>query len=267
MGGPGMEVLEAAAEAYEAGLVPALMSGAASNLVEAARPGPGERVLDVGCGTGIVARLAAERIGPAGAVVGLDPNPGMRAVAARRAPGIAWRDGTAEALPFADASFDVVLSQFALMFFADRAAAFREMRRVLRPGGRLAVSVLDSLDRNPAYARVADSYGRWAGPEVAAAMRFPFQLGDHETLPALVAGAGFASAAIARRESRGHFASVAQMILADVRGWFPLAGIHLDAATLERVIADAGTSLARFCGPDGAVEFSLAALVATATRP
>jgi ubiquinone/menaquinone biosynthesis C-methylase UbiE len=98
-------------------------------------------VLDVACGTGVVAREAARRVGPAGAVAGLDRNEGMLAVARRMAPGIAWRHGLAEALPFPDGAFDAVICQFGLMFFEDRGKALGEMWRALRPGGRLAVAV------------------------------------------------------------------------------------------------------------------------------
>src|SRR5262245_6199314 len=105
-------------------------------LADAVRIRPGERVLDVACGTGVLARQAASRVGSEGSVAGVDPSPGMLAVAKRLAPAIAWRQGTAEALPFEDGSFDAVVSQFGMMFFADRGRAIREMLRVLIPGGR-----------------------------------------------------------------------------------------------------------------------------------
>jgi ubiquinone/menaquinone biosynthesis C-methylase UbiE len=87
-------------------------------------------VLDVACGTGILASEASARVGPNGYVAGVDPNPGMLAVAARIAPSIEWRKGTAELLPYPDQSFDAVVSQFGLMFFIDRHQALREMLRV-----------------------------------------------------------------------------------------------------------------------------------------
>jgi ubiquinone/menaquinone biosynthesis C-methylase UbiE len=87
-----------------------------------------------------------------GSVSVLDANPGMLAVAARLAPGVEWRQGTAESLPYSDQSFNAVVRQFGLMFFTDRRQALREMLRVLAPGGHLAVAVWDSLANTPAYA-------------------------------------------------------------------------------------------------------------------
>ena len=112
-------------------------------------------MLDVACGTGALTAAVAERVAPGGAALGLDANPEMLAVARRKHAGIEWHDGRAESLPFADASFDAVVSQFGLMFFDDRVAALREMQRVLRPGGRLAVAVCDALEHSPGYAALA----------------------------------------------------------------------------------------------------------------
>ncbi|HEX9756314.1 MAG TPA: methyltransferase domain-containing protein [Nitrospiria bacterium] len=114
--------------------------------MEAANIKPGQRVLDVACGTGVLAREASLRVGSSGAVFGLDLNPGMLHIAERHAPSIKWRQGRAESLPFPDQSFDTVVSQFGLMFFTDRPQALREMFRVLTPGGHLGIAVWDSLD-------------------------------------------------------------------------------------------------------------------------
>ena len=134
------QVTDDAAVIYEQSFVPALFAGAAVVLADAAGIDRGERVLDVGCGTGAVTREAARRAGAEGRVVGLDLNPRMLAVAERVAPEIEWRQGDAGNLPFEDAAFDVVVSQFALMFCPDQAGALRGMWRVLAPGGRLARS-------------------------------------------------------------------------------------------------------------------------------
>jgi ubiquinone/menaquinone biosynthesis C-methylase UbiE len=105
---------------------------------------PGERALDVACGTGVVTRLAADRVGAAGKVAGVDINPGMLAVARENAPAtssIEWYEGRAEALPLAEATFDVVLCQMGLQFFPDKPKAVQEMLRVLVPEGRVLVNV------------------------------------------------------------------------------------------------------------------------------
>src|SRR5262245_30404570 len=117
---PALQAQIDAARAYEALFVPALFGQWAPKLADAAQIQPGQRVLDVACGTGIVAREVSARIGSGGRVVGVDPSPGMLAVARQLAPNIEWREGVAESLPFPDQSFDTVVSQFGLMFFTDR---------------------------------------------------------------------------------------------------------------------------------------------------
>jgi SAM-dependent methyltransferase len=134
-----------AAERYERYVARYVLGPWAPLLVDAARLQPGERALDVACGTGVVARAAAERVGPAGQVTGIDLNAGMIRVARSlpRPAGarIEWLERSALDLGLADASVDAVLCQQGLQFFPDKPRALREMRRVLRRAGRLALSV------------------------------------------------------------------------------------------------------------------------------
>jgi ubiquinone/menaquinone biosynthesis C-methylase UbiE len=110
-------------------------------------------VLDVGCGTGVVARLAAHHVGPTGKVVGLDLKAGMLAVARSlpSLPGVSieWQEGNALALPFSAETFDAVLCQQGLQYLPDRPAALGEMHRVLVPGGRLALSLWRPIHGQP----------------------------------------------------------------------------------------------------------------------
>jgi SAM-dependent methyltransferase len=136
--------------------VPAVFGVWAPILVELAQPRPGDRIVDVACGAGIVARIAAARVGPTGALVGVDLNPGMLSVARSvvstdslsGAP-LQWQEASADKLPFPDGSFDIVYCQLGLQFFADRAAALREMRRVLGAEGRLALMVWRGITKVP----------------------------------------------------------------------------------------------------------------------
>jgi len=141
-----------AAKAYEEFFVPALFGEWAPRVADVAQIRSGGHVLDVACGTGVLAREAASRAGASGFVAGVDTSPAMLEVAATLAPGIEWRQGTAEDLPYPDQRFDTVVSQFGLMFFTDRQQALCEMHRVLKRRGRVAVAVWASLDRAPAYA-------------------------------------------------------------------------------------------------------------------
>ena len=146
-----------AAEIYERHMVPAIFGPWAEDLVALATPKPGERVLDVACGTGVVTRLVAQCVGPSGNVVGFDLNPGMLTVA-RGVPlpsgaRVEWREGNVSAMPFPDATFDLALCQQGLQFFPDRPGALREVRRVLVSGGRLALSVWRPMQYSPGSPR------------------------------------------------------------------------------------------------------------------
>jgi SAM-dependent methyltransferase len=162
----------------------------------------------VACGTGVVARLAAARVG-GGRVAGLDLNAGMLAVARSLPAGagapVEWHEASALDLPFPAAAFDLVLCQFGLMFFPDRSAALREMRRVLGPGGRLALNVYGPLGHNPAARALADALDRHLGPRASAPKRAEHALADAGELQGLVAGAGFRDARVRTATLRVRF--------------------------------------------------------------
>ncbi|MGH7265719.1 MAG: methyltransferase domain-containing protein [Candidatus Rokuibacteriota bacterium] len=181
-----------APENYERYFVPAIGAPLAHDLVEIAALSPGERVLDVACGTGVVARLAAQRVGTGGSVAGLDVNPGMLAVARSASPpGVSfeWHEASAEAMPLPDAAFDVVLCQMGLQFVPDRPAALREMRRVLAPGGRLILNVPGPAP--PPFVIMAEALARHIGPQAAGFVNLVFSLHDTAELQNLISGAGF----------------------------------------------------------------------------
>ncbi|ASC70902.1 2-methyl-6-phytyl-1,4-hydroquinone methyltransferase [Halomicronema hongdechloris C2206] len=254
------------AEAYEQLLAPALFTEWTPRLADAADIQEGQHVLDVACGTGVLARVVAERVGRNGSVSGVDVNPGMLAVANRIAPAVEWREGDAESLLYANDSFDAVLSQFGLMLFAAPIIALQEMRRVLKPGGHLAVAVFGSLEDLPAYGAIANVYEHQVGKAVGDALRMPFSMGDPDTLASVFASAGITSAAIRMEEGMARFSSVRNMVLADVKGWFPFAGIHLNEDTIEAVVEEAETVLEAFQTDSGAVEFRVPVHIITATK-
>jgi ubiquinone/menaquinone biosynthesis C-methylase UbiE len=259
------QVTASAADVYESFFVPALFQEWAGPMIDAAGVRSGARVLDVACGTGVVARAAAARVGPAGRAVGLDVNEGMLAVARRTAPHIEWRQGRAEALPFDARTFDAVTSQFGLMFFEDRPAALGEMLRVLRPGGRMAVAVWDAAERTPGYAAVIALLERLFGRRVADALRAPFVLGDPDALRGLFDTAGIPNAELRTRRGTARFASVKAWIHTDVKGW-TLAAM-LDDAQVARLAAEAEQTLRPFVAADGTVAFAISAHIVTAVKP
>jgi ubiquinone/menaquinone biosynthesis C-methylase UbiE len=180
------------AESYERFFVPAIGAPVADELIQRAAIRSGERVLDVACGTGIVARRAVEQTGTEGAVTGIDINPAMLAVAravATPEDTIDWREASAESMPLPDDSFDVVLCQMGLQFMPDKPAALREMRRVGAPRGRFLANMPGPAA--PVFAALAEGLERHVGAEAAAAMRHVFSLADTAEIEGLLRDAGF----------------------------------------------------------------------------
>jgi SAM-dependent methyltransferase len=248
------QVRRSAADVYEEFFVPALFREPAQYVVRAAGVGRGQSVLDVACGTGVLAREAARLVRDAGSVTGLDRNDGMLAVARRLAPDIAWRHGVAERLPFADGSFDRVLRQFGLMFFDDRGAALREMQRVMKPARRLLVMVWDSLDHSPGYAAMVKLLQRLFGPPAADAMRAPFVLGEPDVLRETFASAGLDIAELKTLDVMAQFPSLEAWLHTDVRGW-TLADM-IDDDGYEALLDAARQELSAFERSDGSVAFN-----------
>lgn len=180
------------AETYESYMVPVLFAPWASRLIRSANLQPSDRVLDVACGTGVVARLVATDVKFKGKLVGLDVNPHMLAVARKMAeqegPAIEWHEGRVESMPFQDASFDLVFCQQALQFFADRQAALAEIYRVLTNGGRFVLSVWQGLDRHPFYQTLHDVIQKRLG---MSGVETIFEFGEADKLRGLLTDAGF----------------------------------------------------------------------------
>ena len=187
------------AENYEKRVVTYTTSWFAAILLEHANPQPGEHVVDIACGTGIVARQTAPRVGTNGAVVAVDINPAMltvgRLLPTPEGAAIEWREGDAQALPLLDKTFDLALCSAGLQFFPDRLAAVREMFRVLQPGGRLGVCVARSLDLNPASHLLWGSIARHlkTTPEK---LTPAWSLGNAEVFRNLLESGGFADVAL-----------------------------------------------------------------------
>jgi ubiquinone/menaquinone biosynthesis C-methylase UbiE len=222
----GYQVSGTGAEMYEK-YAAQYMGQWAPDLVEVAALQPRERVLDLACGTGLVTRLAAARVGPAGQVTGLDINAGMLAVARAVPPAsgatINWVEGSAVALDLPGASFDVILCQQGLQFFPDRDAALCEMLRVLVPGGRVTLSVWKGP--NPYTIAVGDALERLAGAEIAAKYRAGRLqvLPNAEALRRMMVATGFRAVEVRPRTMIIHLPAIEGFVLGHLSG-HPVAG-------------------------------------------
>ena len=253
-----------AAEVYESSFVPALFAEWAAHLVEAAGIAPGQAVLDVACGTGIVARTAADRMGGRGHVVGLDINQGMLTVAGRLRPDIEWRQGDAGDLPFAAGSFDAVLCQSGLMFFPDRAGALREMARVAAPGGTVAVQVWDLLEAQAGYGAMYEAFAEHLGPEGMQLESSYWSLGDLELMESLFEAAGLRVTGTRTRASTVHFGSAEEAVATEI-GATPLAQ-RIGQDTYRRLLEAASEAMRPFQVDGGRVELPIQGHVVTGVR-
>lgn len=247
------QVSRSAAEIYDTVFVPALFGQFAPRLADAAQIRTGERVLDVGCGTGIAAIAAKARTGPSGAVTGVDINDGMLARARLGHADIAWTRAAAEALPFEAAKFDAVLCQFALMFLEDRAAALREMVRVTRPGGRIALLVWAAVEDTPGYRDLIPLLRATAGDAAADALTAPFVLGDRDAVAEVFAVAGLAPPEPRALTGTARHPSLDAWLDTELGGWTLGDLVTPEAvADLKRTARD---RLAEYVGTDGRVAF------------
>lgn len=250
------------ADAYEERFVPALFRQWVEPVLHAAEIGPGDRVLDVACGTGVVARAAFDRVAPHGSVTGVDLNPAMLAVARRVAPAIEWRQGDVAALPFGEDAFDVVTCQSAIFFFPDPTRGLSEMGRVTRPGGRVVVQSFSSLPAQPAYGPWVEMVARHAGPDAVKLLGTYWAQGDPASMRNRCADAGLRATAIHEHTRPAYFPDIRTMVVTEVNAT-PLRD-RLDQTVLDRIMAESNEVLAEFVR-DGQLVIPLAGYVLAAS--
>ena len=212
----------------------------------------GTRVLDVACGTGIVARLAASQVGPTGRVVGLDTNEAMLAVArAQPQPTgaqVEWQQGDATKLPFPDGEFGTVLCQQGLQYMPDRPAALREMKRVLASGGRLGLSVFSQSIGYQIFERTA---AQFVGEKAAAIMREGFALADLGELSELLRTAEFSTVQMHTKTLPARFASARDFIDYQLGGRLASAVSTLSDETRTALVAALRKAFEPYVDSDG----------------
>jgi SAM-dependent methyltransferase len=252
------------AEIYESRFVSAIFAQWVPLLLEATGVEPGRALLDVACGTGILARTAADRVGPTGQVIGVDLSEGMLTVARRLSPDLEWHHGDAEDLPFPDAAFDVVVCQSALMFFPDATQALREMGRVCKPQGTVGVQVYASLDAQPAYGPWVQMVARHAGPDAIRLLSTYWVHGDLDVLRDRFHTAGLEVTDVQTVRGSARFTSIEEMVRTEVEAT-PLID-RISDADYRRIVENAAELLGPFLTAEGA-ELPIDAHLVVARRP
>jgi ubiquinone/menaquinone biosynthesis C-methylase UbiE len=253
-------------EMYESCLANPLFRPWAEMTLDAMGLCEGDRVLDIACGTGIVARVAKERLGDDGHVVGVDVSRDMLAVARSVAPGVDWREGNAVALPISDdEQFDVVVCQQGLQFIPDKAAAVSQMRRALAKDGRLAIATWRSDDEIPFFRKLRCVAERHLGP--IADQRYSF--GDATSLETLLRTAGLHDVCVSTKSRTIHFDDGAPFLRLNTMAFVGMsaAGKAMDEQERKRVMAviisDSGPVLQSYSDASG-LAFELSTNLATA---
>lgn len=250
--------MAAAAETYERFFVPALFGQWPGRVIESSGIESGQRVLDVGCGTGALARAASRVVGSTGRVVGLDPNPGMLEVARRSPETVEWINGVAEDIPFPDGEFDHVVTLFAAMFFEDPGLAMEEMSRVAADGGQVTVVTWAEIGRAPGYAAMASLLEELFGGAVARALTGPFSLGRADDLRDLLAGP-LSDVQVSLVPGEARFESIEAWVHTEIRGW-TLAD-SIDDEQYKMLLRESQTRLSGFADSTGMVTFPAPALI------
>ena len=255
------------AENYERFFTPAIGEPLAHALLERAAVQPKERVLDVACGTGVLLRLLAHRIGPHAGLAGLDPNPAMLAVARSVTPAsdrIQWYEAPAEVMPLPLESFDVVLCQMGLQFMPDRSAALREMQRVLARNGRLLLSVPGPIPG--IFDDLASALGQCVGPPAAGFVRQVFSLHDLAEVAGIVRDAGFTDVEVEAEDYDLELPPPQQFLWEYVHSTpLSVSVSQMDASARAELEREVLTAWADSAG-DGTLRLGLRMVIASATR-
>jgi ubiquinone/menaquinone biosynthesis C-methylase UbiE len=249
----GQSVDTSAAEAFEKFLVPTVFGPWSRALVDLADPGPGQRLLDVGCGTGAAARYGAEILEENGAVAAIDLNAGMIAHARHLDPegAVDWHEGDIMALPFDDGTFATIVGNQVLQFLPDRLGALAEIRRVMTADGRAVFGVYCHLELCPAHCAVANALDKHdVDPS---GIQHPYSFGDPVAVGDLIENAGFRDVSVVRRTMEARFASPEVFVQALAAGG-PTARHaleQLDENGLKQVIEEVSAALADYVDANG----------------
>ena len=255
-------------EMYENTVVGPLFRPWVQTLFEKTHLAEGQSVLDIACGTGIVSRMAKEKLGAQSRVVGVDLSPAMLALAGSIAPSVEFRNGNAQQLPLSDGeSFDVVFCSQGLQFFPDKPKALSEMLRALNVGGRLALAVWSPAEAVPFYRALQDVVEQHVGK--VSDQRYAF--GEPEPIEKLLRDAGFRDAHAETMTRRAHFAEQRSFVRTNATALVGMSGASASmsdeqrASTISAIINDSTGVVQQFADGDG-ISFDMKTVIAWAER-
>ena len=259
-----------AAAAYDRELVPWLFAHWAKLLVDLAAPAPSAHIVDLACGSGLLVRHLVDRFDEDGRVTGVDLDPVMLAYAATTIDDsrVSWHESDAARLPFASESVDLVCCHQGLQFFPDADAVLAEVRRVLRPKGRVAVAVWGRLEHNPWPAALSDAVRALLGDAAGDSMSIVCRLGEPDDLAGLLRNANFDDVAIEVRERTAKHPNAKEAVAGQLSA-LP-SGTAIDELTPERrteLAAKMCGLLDGHIGPEGRLSVPSTCVFATATKP
>lgn len=255
------QVSEDAARIYEDVYLPALFEEWCPLAIQAAGIEAGNSVIDVACGTGALAIAVSEHVGPKGKTIGVDINEGMLSIAKSKSSTVEWLNAPAEKLPFADESFNCVVSQFGLMYFENQEAAIREMMRILQPSGKFVATVWDTLDNNPGLAAEEYLWQHVFGEDVE---EVPYRLGDKEVLHNVFKASGINDIQINTHVGTASFGSIKSWIHTGAKGWTEDDALNDDE--LKLLLDTAEKELVNFRTKQGTVSFPTSAHIVTVRK-
>ena len=251
---------------YERYMVPGIFARWSKVLLELVAPRPGERVLDLACGTGIVARTVAPMVQPGGQVIGVDFNPAQIATARSIDSSIEWREGDAGSLTFADEEFDLVVCQQGFQFFPDRVQAVKEIHRVLKPGGRVGIAVWSSIDKFPGYVALIHALEQRVSSSAVDLMYDLSVLADIDEVSQFFSDGGFPDAEVQTISLDVVFSSADEFTRAIAVGSIMRrTETKFSEETLDLMAADVAAEMEPYIGENG-FAFPMEAHLLTATK-
>lgn len=252
-------------EIYQNIFVPAAVEEWVPRVLELAKPEPGEKVLDVACGTGVLTRAAAKAVGQKGSVIGLDLSPDMLNLARNQSdgqfPAIEWQEGNAQDLPFENQAFDIVFCELGFMFFPDRTIALKEIWRVLKPGGRLGIMVWGGLEHCPGQVAILQAWTKLVSPEQNANLDPMHSMGDPTILQSLLDMAGFKEIDVQAKTGSMRWPSAAFL----ARSYGAIGGISAEEPLRTAIIRDVESSMEAYIRPEGLI-YPMEAVLARAVK-